>query len=209
MARKVQVKPRKSPVQGRSRATVEAILEAAARVLVQDGYDRLSTNRVAATAGFSIGSLYQYFPSKEAIVAALAERTFDNELELIARRLNTVVGATTDQAVRELIDAIVESHGLDPKLRGAIIAQVPRVGALNKKLDVEDQVARLVELVLDQRGQEVRPVDHDMAAFILVHSVEAAIHAAVAKRPEYLRSDAFRDELATLVLGYLAKRDEA
>ncbi len=205
MVAKAKVLPRKSPTQERSRATVEAILEAAARVLVQDGYDRFSTNRVAATAGVSIGSVYQYFPSKEAIVGALAERTFETELNLIERRLIAVANAPTGMAVRELIDAIVESHGLDPKLRHAIIAQVPRVGALEKKFDVEDRVARLVKGVLQSRRQEVRPKDLEMSAFILVHAVEAAIHAALAKKPDYLMSRHFREELATLVLNYLAK----
>lgn len=200
---KVKVSPRKVPLQSRAKATVQAILEAGARVLVKEGYDRFSTNLVAATAGVSIGSLYQYYPSKEAIVAALAERTFQSELELIEQRLESVATAPIHEAARALIDAIVASHGLDPKLRHAIISQVPRVGALQKKMDVEDRVAQLVKAVLDNRSDEVRPTDLDMASFILVHAVEAAIHAALAKRPEYLKSRRFRDELTALVVGFL------
>lgn len=206
MPQKVRVKARKAPTQERSRATVEAILGAAARVLLATGYDRLSTNRVAAAAGVSIGSLYQYFPSKEAIVAALAERTFLAEYELIEQRLATVALSATEDAVRELIDAVVQSHGLEPKLRHAILSQVPRVGALEKKLDVEDKVAKLVKVVLDQRAPELRPMPSEMAAFILVHAVEAVIHAALAKRPSYLESAEFQEELVALVVNYLKLR---
>ena len=71
MASKVRVNPRKSASQERSRLTVQAILDATARILVREGFDKASTNRIAEVAGVSIGSLYQYFPSKEAIVAAL------------------------------------------------------------------------------------------------------------------------------------------
>ena len=64
-------KPRKSPVQARSAATVDAILEAAARILESEGFEGYTTNAIAKRAGVSIGSLYQYFPNKDAVTAAL------------------------------------------------------------------------------------------------------------------------------------------
>jgi AcrR family transcriptional regulator len=68
MARKPLMKPRKPASQGRPRATVDALIEATARVLVREGFDRSSTNRIAeVVAGVSIGSLYQYYPGKEAL----------------------------------------------------------------------------------------------------------------------------------------------
>src|SRR5260370_33355423 len=74
MARKLQTNPRKLASQERSRSTVDALLEATARILVKEGYDQASTNRIAEVAGVSIGSLYQYFPSKEALIAAVIGR---------------------------------------------------------------------------------------------------------------------------------------
>src|SRR3984885_9989466 len=73
MARVVRTSPRKSASQQRSQITVNALLEATARILVREGFDKASTNRIAEVAGVSVGSLYQYFPSKEAIVAALID----------------------------------------------------------------------------------------------------------------------------------------
>jgi AcrR family transcriptional regulator len=74
MARRPLTKPSKVASQARSRATVDALVEATARILVKDGFDKASTNRIAELAGVSVGSLYQYFPSKEALVVAVIER---------------------------------------------------------------------------------------------------------------------------------------
>src|ERR1700751_5265402 len=74
MARRPPTKPRKVASQKRSRATVDALVEATARILVREGFDKASTNRIAEVAGVSVGSLYQYFPSKEALVLAVVER---------------------------------------------------------------------------------------------------------------------------------------
>src|SRR5947199_10350657 len=74
MARKPPTNPRKSASQKRSRATVDALVEATARILVREGFDKASTNRIAEVAGVSVGSLYQYFPNKEALVAAVIDR---------------------------------------------------------------------------------------------------------------------------------------
>jgi AcrR family transcriptional regulator len=74
MARKPLTNPRKQASQVRSRATVDALIEATARILVSEGFDRSSTNRIAEKAGVSIGSLYQYYPSKEGLVAAVIDR---------------------------------------------------------------------------------------------------------------------------------------
>ncbi len=79
-AREVDAAPRKRPIQARSRATVDAILEGAIRILTRDGFDGATTTKIAEAAGVSVGSLYQYFPSMEAIVAALFEKHADELL---------------------------------------------------------------------------------------------------------------------------------
>src|SRR5487761_943127 len=86
MARKLRTNPRKLASQERSRATVDALLEATTRVLIKEGYDRASTNRIAEVAGVSIGSLYQYFPSKEALVAAVIDR-HTQEISEVTRKV--------------------------------------------------------------------------------------------------------------------------
>ena len=83
MARKPATKPRKNASQERSRLTVDALIEATARILVREGFDKASTNRIAEVAGVSIGSLYQYYPSKEALVAAVIVRHNQEIMRLV------------------------------------------------------------------------------------------------------------------------------
>src|SRR5262250_749285 len=90
MQRPVRTTPRKRPRQARSRATVDSILEATARVLVKRSFDGLTTNLVAEAAGISIGSLYQYFPNKAALVGALIEKHVDDLTSLALSELTRV-----------------------------------------------------------------------------------------------------------------------
>src|SRR5215510_10266902 len=81
MARRPLTNPRKEASQERSRATVDALIEATARILVREGFDSASTNRIAEKAGVSVGSLYQYFPGKEALIAAVIDRHHQETLQ--------------------------------------------------------------------------------------------------------------------------------
>ena len=98
---------RKTPRQARSRSTVDAILAAAERVLRSEGYDAASTNRVARVAGFSVGSLYQYFDDKQAVVGALLDQALWSEAERIAQALDELTklepAAACDRSVRMLL----------------------------------------------------------------------------------------------------------
>src|SRR5215469_16945245 len=128
MASKRAVSPRKSATQSRSRVTVDALIEATARILVSEGYDRASTNRIARVAGVSIGSLYQYFPNKEALVAAVLDR-HAAELRQFAR--GVVLGIAmqpVDAAVRALVKVGIDAHRVDPKLHRVLAEQTPHVG---------------------------------------------------------------------------------
>ena len=97
-------KPRKSPVQARSAATVDAILEAAARILESEGFEGYTTNAIAKRAGVSIGSLYQYFPNKDAVTAALvmadAMQLHDN--------VYAAAEATAGQDFRMQLNALID-----------------------------------------------------------------------------------------------------
>src|SRR5690606_15486071 len=103
MARKPPTKPRKAAIQQRSRATVDALVEATARILVREGFDKASTNRIAEVAGVSVGSLYQYFPGKEALVAAVIERHQQEIMQTVRGELAEVLSQPVDEAVRKLV----------------------------------------------------------------------------------------------------------
>src|ERR1700693_2443208 len=103
MALKLQTSPRKLASQERSRATVDALLEATTRILIKEGYDKASTNRIAEVAGVSIGSLYQYFPSKEALVAAVVARHMQQVSQVTRNALVKVAARPIEVAAREFV----------------------------------------------------------------------------------------------------------
>ncbi|GAC1549555.1 MAG: TetR/AcrR family transcriptional regulator [Polyangiales bacterium] len=196
--------PRKTAVQERSRATVDVILQATARILVKDGYDRASTNRIAEAAGVSIGSLYQYFPSKEALVAALIERHMDEMSAVVAAAAARLHDAPLEVAARELVRTMIAAHAVDPKLHRVLVEQVPRVGRLEKIYDVEAHATGIARGYLEAHRAEVRRDDLDLAAFMVVHVIEALTHCAVLLRPDLL-GEPLIEEISDLLVRYLAR----
>jgi AcrR family transcriptional regulator len=206
MAFRPLTKPRKSASQERSRATVDALVEATARILVQEGFDKASTNRIAAKAGVSIGSLYQYFPSKEALVAAVMDRHSQELMQVVSDALAEIDALPIDQAVHKLVAVAVKAHRVDPKLHRVLAEQIPRTGRLEKVEAFNRQNYALFRAYLESHRDEVRPIDLDLAAFVCVTSIEALTHTAVLHHSERLRSDAFGaliDETTRLVVQYL------
>ena len=139
MVAKRQVFPRKLPKQARSKATVDAILIAAARVLVKEGFDHASTNRIAEVAGVSIGSLYQYFPSKDAIVAALMQKHVEDTIASVGQEFARVATLPLEPAARSMVDLMLAAHAVDPDLHKALMEQVPHGHTLDHAVAIEQK----------------------------------------------------------------------
>jgi AcrR family transcriptional regulator len=208
MARKPATNPRKLASQKRSRLTVDALLEATARVLMKEGYDRASTNKIAAVAGVSIGSLYQYFPSKEALVAAVIDRHKNEVMQVIRGALVKAAARPVEAAVRELVSVGIEAHRVNPELHRVLTEQIPRVGRLENIEAIDRDTYALVRGYLEAHRDEIDVADPDLAAFVCVTAVEALTHAAVLRRPEVLTGETaerFLDDVTSLVVRYLRK----
>jgi AcrR family transcriptional regulator len=103
------LEPRKSPVQARSAATVDAILEATIQVLLELGKERLTTTKVALRAGVSIGTLYQYFPNKRSLLKATLEQHLDEITEAVEQACRQNKGKALNQMVEGLVTAFLEA----------------------------------------------------------------------------------------------------
>jgi AcrR family transcriptional regulator len=209
MPRRAQTSPRKTASQQRSRATVDALVEATARVLVDEGYERASTNRIAAVAGVSIGSLYQYFPSKEALVAALIDRHMAHMTALLEASIDSVRGASLPVATRTLVDVMIAAHAHNPKLHKVVAEQVPRVGRLNRSHDIERQMAERIHAVLSSRRGEIRPENLDLAVFLIVSVVESLTHRATVDNAGAFDTEELACEVTDLVLRYVMREPPA
>jgi AcrR family transcriptional regulator len=195
---------RKRPRQERSKETVDALMQAAARVLIDNGYDKTTTNRIAEAAGVSIGSLYQYFPNKESLVAELIRRQAEAEFAVFVERMLLVRDLPLRKAISEFIVSLIAAHRVRPKLHKVLMEQVPRVGAFKHVRDVERRVGEFLRVAVEERRHEIRPRNLDQAAFVLQHAVEAVTHAAVLDEPKYLEDDKLVHELTELVMRYLS-----
>jgi AcrR family transcriptional regulator len=206
MAKKPVTKPRKIATQERSRATVDHLIEATARILVKDGFDKTSTNRIAEVAGVSIGSLYQYFPGKEALVAAVIERHQQQIMQMVRIELAQVSTQPLDEAMRKFVAIAVEAHRLDPQLHRVLAEQIPRVGKLEKLETFSRENFSLFRAYLEGARAEVGVDDLELASFVCVTTIEALTHNAVLHHSKLLtgdRMEALIDEGARLVTGYL------
>ena len=116
----VVLEPRKSPVQARSAASVDAILEATIQVLLSAGKERLTTTRVAARAGVSVGTLYQYFPNKSALLQAALKRHLDEVIEAVERVCREQKGQTLQRMATVLITTFLNTKMRDAKTSVAL-----------------------------------------------------------------------------------------
>ena len=205
--RQVKTTPRKRPRQTRSKETVETILAATARILIKLGFDGLTTNAVADQAGVSIGSLYQYFPNKQALVAALIERRLDEKNANTHSELARVAQQPFPQAVRTMIRVTIENYAASPELSRVLIEQVPRVGRMARIAELHQGTLRLVAALLEARKHELAVRDPEMAAFVLVASIEAIAQRAALFQPARLSDPALIDEATAMVTRYLGVAD--
>jgi AcrR family transcriptional regulator len=208
MAQRPSTKPRKHAAQERSRATVDALVEATARILVREGFDKASTNRIAEVAGVSIGSLYQYFPGKEALVVALHDRHSGEILQVVRGELAEALDEPLEQGVRKLVEVAVKAHRVDPALHRVLAEQIPRIGGLANVGTFNRENYALFKAYLEKHRGEARAIDLDLASFVCVTSIEALTHTAVLHHPEMSSAKAMEaliDEGTRLVVGYLKK----
>lgn len=194
---------RKAPRQARSRATVDAILEATARVLVRRGYAGTNTNAVAHAAGVSVGSLYQYFPSKEALVAELHRRHAARILAVLNAAFDAAAGRSLEETVCALIRAVIEAHLLDPALHRALEGEAAALDP--DDVEIEAAIFARVRALLAAHRAEVAPRDLDLAAVVVMRIVESLVHAAVVDATEAIPPRVLEREVARAALGYLGR----
>ena len=192
-------RPRRQAKQGRARATVESILEAAARVLAQQGYAAATTNRIAEVAGVSIGTLYEYFGNREQVFDAL-----------IRRELDAIVGIIGDQdldpdlpimvKLSRIISSAMASMRYGPELFRSL-EQVPDAIFRRHLSQARIQVVEFIEGLLWEHRSELRVGDLGRAAFIAVSAVEGVAAAASNEQFDERLARELQDQLRSYLIG--------
>jgi AcrR family transcriptional regulator len=185
--------PRKEPRQERSRQTVDAVLDAVTLVLKRHGPGAVTTNRICEAAGVSIGSLYQYFPDKQAIYAALHQRHVDEVSRVIERALAERTSGSLEDFACALMQGLADVHAADPELHQLVTALVPE-GPAGFRAALHETFAQVVTAT-DERTKRM--------LFVLPNLIESLVHG-LAQPPAFISPESAKDEAVRTVRAYLA-----
>lgn len=205
MAARPALKPRKQPRQARSRETVAAILDAAAQVFQRRGYAGGTTDRIAERAGVSVGSLYQYFPNKDAILVALAERHITEGFALARRLLEQADPVATPLAalLETFVDAVIALHAHEPELHRVLFEEAPLPRAVRQLLADGEETLRADVQALVEAAPEVRVPHSGATAYVLIQTVEGLVHGYILHPPATVSRRRFTTEVVRMLHAYL------
>ncbi len=205
MSAETRVRPRRQPAQERSRLTVEAILQAAAQVFERHGYAAGTTNRIADRAGISVGSLYQYFPNKDAVLVALVEQHSQAGIRRVSPLLQSLVEdpPPIEGGLRELLDAMVDLHAQAPRLHRVLSEECPRPAALRAQFEsIYHGAVAAIEIWIGARP-EVTVRDRRTAAELVVQVIESITHRLVIHSRTDENTARYTNETVALLTRYL------
>jgi AcrR family transcriptional regulator len=197
--------PRKLPSQLRSKATVDAIFEATLQVLAKAESDAPAVEKIADRAGVSVGSLYQYFRSKDSLVSALIGFHLKQRLAVLKTDLESVRGLEAEQAASLLVDKLLVAMVPRLSVERSLIRYFCRVGDLGNLTEMDGEMNSLVEDFLRSLKDSIRPVDVSLAAFIVLNALRSAVLLTMMQHPQRLSDPQFAQELKHLVISYLKK----
>ncbi|HTQ95320.1 MAG TPA: TetR/AcrR family transcriptional regulator, partial [Candidatus Acidoferrum sp.] len=167
-----------------------------------EGSAAVTTNRIAEVAGVSIGSVYQYFPDKRAIYAALHQRHMEEIDRLVEKTLVENAAAPLAVLIRAMIEAMVNAHTTEPEFFHALQAQVPRRADGTKDFAVRLHSA--FRLAIASKAKELkRGHDLDKITFIVTHMIDSLSHGVILRRPPNLSLADAKEEAVRAVLAYL------
>lgn len=191
---------RKAPKQARSRATVDAIVEAGAQVLGRRGWAGFTTNEVAEVAGVSIGSLYQYFPNKQSLTEALRRRHFDDVLGVLESAGEGE--RSLEDSVEALVEGMLAVHGAHPALHRALLEEAPRTGETSAAHEAFDaRYRQLYRKIISAHRKRRGSRRDEIAAQVVSAAVEGVVHRAAFSG--LLDAPMWKKELVALVCAYV------
>lgn len=199
------LQPRKQPRQRRAVETRQRILDAAARIFADHGYSAGTTNRIADAADLSVGSLYQYYPNKDAILAELVRRHAAEGLAAFERLLATPGPDPSDLRAQldRLVGALVDLHAHEPRLHQVLFEEAPRPPDVLAELHAaEERIVQAVALLLEGDPEVAHP-DARVAARLTVAAAESLVHRLVARPDPAADLAVLRREIVHLLHAYL------
>lgn len=197
------LKPRKSPVQARSSASVEAILDATLQVLLNVGKGRLTTTRVAMRAGVSVGTLYQYFPNKSSLLAAALRRHLEATRDAMRAVIPGLEGMPVDEMMSALAMAFLAAKMREPKTGVALYSVSADVDGFKVAREIGDELQMLVIALLKTARERVE--EPECVAAVLLGAISGVSRRLIESKDPERSYAGFKRELDAMVRGYAAR----
>ncbi len=198
----VALEPRKSPVQARSAASVDAILEATIQVLLQVGKERLTTTKVADRAGVSVGTLYQYFPNKSALLQAVLRRHLTEITEAVELVCTEQQGATPRQMATALITAFLQAKMKDARKSVAFYSVSSHVDGAKILRQMRARADRAIIRMLETACEPLM-ADPQLVAGLVQGAMTGVSQRLLESNTPADQFETLRDELIFLVCAYI------
>jgi AcrR family transcriptional regulator len=209
-ARRSKTVVRKEPRQARAQATVGAILEATVQILDREGLEAATMAHIAEVAGVSVGSIYQYYSHRDAILNALQDREFSRSLALVQELLaDGNLPQSPEQTVTAVVRGLASLYRASPGLHRVLTMEGLRVAKADRVHAFDLRVIEVVRHFLLATSAPMRPKNIEAAAFVVVQAVRATMLACLLERPPGLDEQTLIREVVDLVLCYLVRQDSA
>lgn len=201
----VMLDPRKSPVQARSTASVDAILKATIQVLLKVGKERLTTTLVAARAGVSVGTLYQYFPNKSALLKAVLKEHMTQVVEGVESVGREQRGRPVEEVVTALADSFMKAKMREVKTSVALYSASSDVDGLKVVQEMSVRGGRAIAEMLENASDRLT-VDVELVASVLQGAMAGVSRRLLESKEPERQFEAMRAELVVLVQAYVRAR---
>jgi AcrR family transcriptional regulator len=197
---------RKAPSQERSRRMVEWILDATARVLSERNSAEMTTNLIATVAGVSVGSIYQYFPDKKALIAALHARHSRQMHDVVIAVLSEHRSSSLRESIGAVTRALLAAHFVDLKLHRMLERQFAFFHGAEDGSHDDSGIRQQVYELLQRHQEQIAHQDLQFATWFTMCTIHALVHEAVIESPQYCSLSQLEPAITDAVMGFLTSR---
>lgn len=183
------------------------LLEATVIVLARRGYEATTTNHIADAAGVSIGTLYHYFPSKEALIEAVVHDMWARELGVLTNHADALATGPLEAAIRGVVRDLVALVAARRELYRVWYAEASHLGRLDTGLAMTDRAVSALRAAMDRQTARVRPRDTAFAADLVVKTALAMVRTGARDYAREMESGQLAEELADMLTRYLLPDD--
>jgi len=203
MVKKASISPRKMPKQHRSQVLVDSIIVATSRILGTLELTKSTTAKIAKLAGVSIGSLYQYFPNKESLVAAVIENEVNWHLKGIEQKLQELQDEKIQEVISILVRLVLESFAKRKKLTKHLSGPTLQLGQVEVLEVGRKKAGAMIEKLLESRKTEIQIQDYRLASYVIVSAVMGVVESILFDELTVEFEKQLVQETQTLILCYL------